>query len=60
MELLIPSDWVPRLALIFVLLNAVTAVFVGVGTALERTLDHRQIFAIALRPGQRARRARPD
>ena len=58
MELLIPSDWAPRLALIFVLLNAVTAVFVGVGFALERILSHRQIFAIALRPGQRPRELR--
>ena len=58
MELLISSGWTLRFALLLVLLNATTAVFVGVGFLLDRVLANRRIFAIALQPGQCARELR--
>ena len=58
MELLVSSGWMFRLALFLMLLNAMTAVFVGLGLLLDRRLASRRIFAIALQPGQCSRELR--
>lgn len=58
MELLLTAPWLLRLALLTAALLAMTAAFTGLAFALERRLAARRIFAIPLRPGQRARELR--
>lgn len=58
MDILISSGWTQRLAILLASLIVVTATLVSLGFAIERGLSHRQIFAITLRPGQRARELR--
>ena len=58
MDILISSGWTQRLAILLASLIVVTATLASLGFAIERGLSHRQIFAITLRPGQRARELR--
>ena len=58
MDILISSGWTQRLAILLASLIVGTATLVCLGFAIERSLSHRRIFAITLRPGQRARELR--
>jgi Delta7-sterol 5-desaturase len=58
MDILLTVGWMQSTALLLVFLIVVAATFICLGFLIERMLSNRRIFAIALRPGQRARELR--